>query len=182
MSNNACGDGRLRRTSEAQIVMPGCCRKGSHAASGRDRLLLPVAAASLVGLAALACTRLVTAEIAPTIHVRWRGGLSDEIRHGRERQFGLAQPVDLRRGSWAYDLLDTSPDNILALVTHPELVLADEPTANLDSETASGILALMRSLNEEKGVAFVVATHDQRVVAGARRCATLRDGRFVMAA
>jgi len=69
-----------------------------------------------------------------------------------------------------------------ALANEPQLVLADEPTANLDSETASGILDLMRSLNEEKRVAFVVATHDPRVVAGSRRTATLRDGRFVGAA
>jgi len=66
-----------------------------------------------------------------------------------------------------------------ALANQPEVVLADEPTANLDSETASGILRLMRSLNEEKRVAFVVATHDPRVVAVARRTAMLRDGRFV---
>jgi len=69
-----------------------------------------------------------------------------------------------------------------ALANEPQVVLADEPTANLDSETASGILELMRSLNEEKRVAFVVATHDPRVVAGSRRTLTLRDGRFVNAA
>jgi len=69
-----------------------------------------------------------------------------------------------------------------ALANEPQLVLADEPTANLDSETASGILDLMRSLNEEKRIAFVVATHDPSVVAAARRTATLRDGRLVGAA
>jgi len=69
-----------------------------------------------------------------------------------------------------------------ALANEPRVVLADEPTANLDSVTASEILDLMRALNEERGVAFVVATHDPRVVAGARRSATLRDGRLVPAA
>ena len=69
-----------------------------------------------------------------------------------------------------------------ALANEPRVVLADEPTANLDSGTASEILDLMRALNEERGVAFVVATHDPRVVAGARRIATLRDGRLVPAA
>jgi putative ABC transport system ATP-binding protein len=69
-----------------------------------------------------------------------------------------------------------------ALANEPGIVFADEPTANLDSATAAAILDLMRSLNEEKGVAFVVATHDPRVVAGARRTATLRDGRFAPAA
>jgi putative ABC transport system ATP-binding protein len=66
-----------------------------------------------------------------------------------------------------------------ALANEPRIVLADEPTANLDSATASEILDLMRALNEERGVAFVVATHDPRVVAGARRRAVLRDGRLV---
>lgn len=69
-----------------------------------------------------------------------------------------------------------------ALANEPHIVLADEPTANLDSETASGILDLMRALNDEKRVAFVVATHDPRVVAASRRTVTLRDGRFVDAA
>ena len=65
-----------------------------------------------------------------------------------------------------------------ALANEPPVVLADEPTAHLDGEAAESILDLMAALNRERGVAFLVATHDPRVVARARRRLTLRDGRF----
>src|SRR5262245_38841246 len=65
-----------------------------------------------------------------------------------------------------------------ALANEPPIVLADEPTAHLDSEAAESILDLMAGLNRERGVAFLVATHDARVVARARRRLALRDGRF----
>lgn len=65
-----------------------------------------------------------------------------------------------------------------AIANEPEVVLADEPTANLDSETAAGVLDLMRDLNTERRVSFIVATHDPRVVARARRIVALRDGRI----
>jgi putative ABC transport system ATP-binding protein len=63
-----------------------------------------------------------------------------------------------------------------ALANRPAVVFADEPTANLDSKTADGILDLMRRLNEERRVAFVFATHDPRVVERARRVVSLTDG------
>ena len=66
-----------------------------------------------------------------------------------------------------------------AFANQPEVVFADEPTANLDSRTADGILELMRSLNEENGVAFLFATHDPRIVECARRTIVLRDGSVV---
>ncbi len=66
-----------------------------------------------------------------------------------------------------------------ALANRPAVVFADEPTANLDSKTADEILDLMRALNEERGVAFVFATHDPRVVARAKRIVSLTDGRIV---
>jgi putative ABC transport system ATP-binding protein len=66
-----------------------------------------------------------------------------------------------------------------ALANSPEVVFADEPTANLDSGTAAAILDLMGRLNEEQGVAFLFATHDPRVVARARRTLVLRDGEIV---
>ena len=65
-----------------------------------------------------------------------------------------------------------------ALANRPDVVFADEPTANLDSHTAEEILALMRSLNETRRVAFLFATHDPRVVGQARRVIALRDGRI----
>ncbi len=66
-----------------------------------------------------------------------------------------------------------------AIVTEPSLVLADEPTANLDSKTAASLLDLMRKLNEEKQITFLFSTHDTLVMEKARRLILLRDGRPV---
>lgn len=66
-----------------------------------------------------------------------------------------------------------------ALITHPKLVLADEPTANLDSHTSEQIIALMQRLNEEKNVTFLFSTHDPRVRAQARRVVSIADGAIV---
>jgi putative ABC transport system ATP-binding protein len=64
-----------------------------------------------------------------------------------------------------------------AVAAKPKVVLADEPTANLDGENAETLLTMMRELNEEHGITFVFSTHDPRVVAHARRVVTLVDGR-----
>jgi putative ABC transport system ATP-binding protein len=66
-----------------------------------------------------------------------------------------------------------------ALITNPELVLADEPTANLDSKTSQQIITLMQRLNREKGVTFVFSTHDPRVTQNAKRVVYIADGRIV---
>lgn len=66
-----------------------------------------------------------------------------------------------------------------ALASHPALVLADEPTANLDSAAAEGLLDQMVRLNRTLGMTFVFSTHDPRVVARAHRVIQLRDGRVV---
>ncbi len=66
-----------------------------------------------------------------------------------------------------------------ALVKRPALVIADEPTANLDSATGEGVLDLMRGLNETQGATFVFSTHDPMVIERARRVVRLRDGRVV---
>ncbi len=63
-----------------------------------------------------------------------------------------------------------------ALASQPDFVLADEPTANLDSKSTSNLLDIMQKLNTEQGVTFVFSTHDQRVVERARRVITLVDG------
>ena len=63
-----------------------------------------------------------------------------------------------------------------ALVSQPMLVLADEPTANLDSKTGEEIVALMQKLNREKGVTFIFSTHDQRIMNHASRLIVLKDG------
>ncbi len=64
-----------------------------------------------------------------------------------------------------------------ALMNAPELVFADEPTANLDHAVGSGIMDLLSSLNEELGTTVIVSTHDQAVMARARRVVSLADGR-----
>ncbi|MCK4771381.1 MAG: ABC transporter ATP-binding protein [Candidatus Latescibacteria bacterium] len=64
-----------------------------------------------------------------------------------------------------------------ALVKEPTLVLADEPTANLDSVTAEEIMALMKEMNEKKGTTFIFSTHDPLVMKHAVRLVLLRDGR-----
>ena len=66
-----------------------------------------------------------------------------------------------------------------ALITEPRLVLADEPTANLDSATSDQILDLMVKLNQEKRVTFLFSSHDPRVVRRARRVLQIQDGRMV---
>jgi len=66
-----------------------------------------------------------------------------------------------------------------ALVNSPRIVLADEPTANIDSVTASEVLDLMRSLNEEEKVTFLFSTHDPQVLRYARRIVKIHDGMLV---
>ena len=63
-----------------------------------------------------------------------------------------------------------------ALIKDPKLVIADEPTANLDSATGEKILSLMRKLNEERGTTFLFSTHDERVMNHAKKVYTLVDG------
>ena len=65
-----------------------------------------------------------------------------------------------------------------ALAPKPTFVLADEPTANLDSSSASNLLDIMEKLNKEENVTFVFSTHDQRVIDRARRVVTLVDGKI----
>jgi putative ABC transport system ATP-binding protein len=89
-------------------------------------------------------------------------GLSDRARHRPDQMSGGEQQrVAIAR----------------ALATHPVLVLADEPTANLDTENGRQIMEIMVRLNQETGTTFIFATHDPRVVAFARRTVELRDGR-----
>ncbi len=64
-----------------------------------------------------------------------------------------------------------------AIAADPAIVLADEPTANVDSETAERLLDIMQALNRDHGVTFLFSTHDPRVVAHARRVVTLVDGK-----
>jgi putative ABC transport system ATP-binding protein len=90
-------------------------------------------------------------------------GLSDRARHRPDQMSGGEQQrVAIAR----------------ALATHPVLVLADEPTANLDTENGNQVMEIMERLNEETGTTFIFATHDPRVIPYARRTIELRDGRI----
>jgi putative ABC transport system ATP-binding protein len=91
--------------------------------------------------------------------------------------------VDLGMG----DLLNTRPDQMSggqqqrvavarAIASDPEIVLADEPTANLDSKAAESLLDLMLEMNRERGATFLFSTHDPRVMKHARRIIHLSDG------
>ncbi|MBN1254064.1 MAG: ABC transporter ATP-binding protein [Deltaproteobacteria bacterium] len=66
-----------------------------------------------------------------------------------------------------------------SIVSNPSIVLADEPTANLDSKTGASLLEIMQEMNEKKGVTFIFSTHDKMVMDYARRLIYLRDGRIV---
>ncbi len=89
-------------------------------------------------------------------------GLSDRARHRPDQlSGGEQQRVAIAR----------------ALATRPVLILADEPTANLDTENGRQVMELMQRLNRETNTTFIFATHDPRVVPFARRVIELRDGR-----
>ena len=66
-----------------------------------------------------------------------------------------------------------------AMVSHPDIILADEPTANLDSETGAQLLDMMRKFNEELNMTFVFSTHDPQIMERAKRLVTLTDGQIV---
>ena len=90
-------------------------------------------------------------------------GLSDFVRHRPDKMSGgQQQRVAIAR----------------ALVANPSLVIADEPTANLDSDTSRSIIGLMRSLNEKEKTTFIFSTHDQRLLDRVERLVRLEDGRI----
>lgn len=66
-----------------------------------------------------------------------------------------------------------------ALASKPKFVLADEPTANLDSKSTENLLDIMEELNKKENITFIFSTHDQRVVNKARRVITLEDGKII---
>lgn len=68
-----------------------------------------------------------------------------------------------------------------AMVHQPKIILADEPTANLDKKTATDIISLMRSLNQESGVTFLFSTHDPMIMEAAKRIIHISDGQIMTA-
>jgi putative ABC transport system ATP-binding protein len=101
----------------------------------------------------------------------------------RERVMELLEWVDLGdRAHHRPDQLSGGEQQRVAiaraLASRPVLVLADEPTANLDTANGKQIMEIMQRLNQETGTTFVFATHDPRVISFARRVVELRDGRI----
>ena len=68
-----------------------------------------------------------------------------------------------------------------ALVNHPSVVLCDEPTGNLDAETASSVMALLNELNQKEGQAFLIVTHDEELASKYERSYRLQDGVLISA-
>lgn len=104
----------------------------------------------------------------------------------RERVKWLLQAVDLtERAGHRPDQMSGGQQQRVAiaraLATKPSLILADEPTANLDTVNGKQVMDIMTRLNQETGVTFVFATHDPRVISYARRVVNLRDGVIVPA-
>jgi len=102
----------------------------------------------------------------------------------RERVMGLLEAVGVsHRAGHRPDQMSGGEQQRVAiaraLAPRPVLVLADEPTANLDTANGQQAMEIMRRLNEETGTAFVYATHDPRVVAFAQRVVKMRDGSIV---
>ncbi len=107
--------------------------------------------------------------------------IGEKASERRQRVMQLLESVDLSdRAHHRPDQLSGGEQQRVAiaraLATKPSLVLADEPTANLDTPNGAQVMDIMTRLNQETGVTFVFATHDPRVIKYARRVITLRDG------
>lgn len=107
-------------------------------------------------------------------------GVPDAER--RERVMGLLARVGLEglEGRRPSELSGGQQQRVAiarAIAANPAIVLADEPTANVDSETADNLLEMMEGLNRDQGVTFLFSTHDPRVMERARRVVRLVDGR-----
>lgn len=109
-------------------------------------------------------------------------GIAEKER--REKSLDLLEELEIR------ELADKLPNEMSggqqqrvavarAIVNNPQLVLADEPTANLDTKTGSNLLDLMEKMNEEKKITFVFASHDPQVIERAKRLLLMKDGIIV---
>lgn len=121
--------------------------------SSLENVMLPLQIQGVSGSEATrkALFRLTQVGLADFIHQR-----PDKLSGGQQQRVSIAR----------------------ALVTDPSLVIADEPTANLDSDTAMKIVGLMRDLNQEEKMTFIFSTHDQRLLNNVDRLIRLVDGRI----
>ncbi|MGD8628061.1 MAG: ABC transporter ATP-binding protein [bacterium] len=111
------------------------------------------------------------------------------LLQGRPKQERVQRTRELLSSVGLGDRLDSRPTQLSggqqqrvavarALASRPEFILADEPTANLDSESSGRLLDIMGQLNREREMTFIFATHDPRVMSRARRIITMLDGRI----
>jgi putative ABC transport system ATP-binding protein len=109
---------------------------------------------------------------------KWPGKKRDERTRELLKEVGLSE----RAGSRPAKLSGGQQQRIAvarALASRPKFVLADEPTANLDSRSAATLLEIMEKLNHEEKITFIFSTHDARVVKMAHRVITLEDGKVI---
>lgn len=106
---------------------------------------------------------------------------------GRPKEEREARAIELLKGVGLGERVDSRPNKLSggqqqrvavarALASKPKFVLADEPTANLDSESTETLLDIMHKLNKNENITFIFSTHDARVVKKARRIVTVEDG------
>ncbi|MFZ5774521.1 MAG: ABC transporter ATP-binding protein [Thermodesulfobacteriota bacterium] len=168
--------GGLDLPSEGRVILEGrdlaACPPGELARLRRDRIgfvfqaynLIPVLTAfenaefvlALQGMPALERRQRVMEVLDEVGMAELANRRPDELSGGQQQRVAIAR----------------------AVAPQPAIVLADEPTANVDSHAAEAILDLMARLNKERGVTFLFATHDPRVMARASRLIHLRDGRL----
>mgnify|MGYP003630577527 FL=1 len=109
------------------------------------------------GMPARQCRKLATEILAEVGLAGMEGRRPAELSGGQQQRVAVAR----------------------AIATRPALVLADEPTANLDSRSAAQLMDLFVALNRDRGVTFILSTHDARVMVYARRLISMRDGKLV---
>jgi len=109
---------------------------------------------------------------------------------GAEKKYRESRTTELLQAVGLGEMMDRRPSKLSggqqqrvavarALASKPKFVLADEPTANLDSKSTENLLDIMEKLNKEEKITFIFSTHDARVVNKARRVITLEDGKIV---
>jgi len=109
---------------------------------------------------------------------------------GRSKKERFERTKSLMEAVGLADRLDSRPNKLSggqqqrvavarALASKPKFILADEPTANLDSKSTENLLDIMETLNREEKITFIFSTHDQRVIKKARRVITIEDGKVI---
>jgi len=109
-------------------------------------------------------------------------GRSKHDRNQRTKELLAAVGLDDRMNSRPNKLSGGQQQRVAvarALASKPKFVLADEPTANLDTKSTENLLDIMEKLNKDENITFIFSTHDARVVAKARRVITIEDGKVV---